>query len=151
MKPELNNMQTRTLLFKVQKGILKLALTLVVVLATTVFTGFTPIPAPQEMVLPSVQGTVTIDFPSQLPEGAYAVVSPVQAWQTYHPGCSVSADIRSNNLEMDVMVSGQGDCISTSYEEIAVVSVRAKDGLQLHSYLIYTEAGGTTILFIDLE
>lgn len=151
MKPELNNMQTRTLLNKVQKGILKLALSLAVVMTMAAFTGFSPAPSPQEILLPSEQGSVTINFPNQLPEGAYAIVSPIQAWQNYHPGCSVSADIRSNNLEMDVLVSGQGDCISYSYEEIAYVSVRAKDGVQIHNYLIYTEAGGTTILFIDLE
>lgn len=153
MKPEMNNMQTRRLLRSFQKGIFRLALSLVMLFAATTFTAFTPTQKanPTPLPLPSVQGVLTIDFPSGLPTGAYAVVSPISAWQSNHPGCSITADIRPNNSQMDVVVSGEGSCISNDYEDMAYITVRSKSGTQLGYYLIYTEAGGTTILAIDLE
>lgn len=153
MKPELNNMQTWKLMKRFQKGIFRLALSLVLLFAASTFTAFTfaPEAAPTPLPLPSVQGVVTIDFPNGLPLGAYAEVSPISAWESNHSGCSITADIRSNNSQMDVVVSGEGSCISNDYEEMAYVTVRSKTGQQLHYYLIYTAAGGTTILAIDLE
>ena len=152
MKPEMNKMQTTTLR-KLKKGILTLAISFVTLIFFTATTGFSPIPSSSvpPTPTPSVQGELVINFTSQAPSGVYVVVTPTAEWADSHPTCSIDATIHSSRLAMDVTVSGQGSCISNDYQEMAVIEVKDKNGPDIGSYLIYTAAGGTTILFIDLE
>ena len=142
-----------TALKKLKKGFLTLAISFVTLVFFTATTGFSPIPSGSvpPTPTPSVQGELVINFTCQLPSGVYVVITPTAEWAGSHPSCSINGDIRSSRLAMDVSVSGQGSCISSDYEEMAVIEVKDKNGPDLGSYLIYTEAGGTTILFIDLE
>lgn len=152
MKPEMIKMQT-TMLKKLQKGILTLAISLSSLVFFTATTGFSPIPSGNvpPAPLPNVQGELVINFTCQLPSGTYIEVTPTAEWAGNHPSCTIDASLNSSRISMDVSVSGQGSCIPSDYADIAIIDVKDKNGPDLGSYLIYTAAGGTTVLAINIE